>query len=286
MSSENVYRLNQILDSANYKASIRTKRDAVYIRGTFIGADGKKVRKEIALNAKIYDFTTCRDRIRDFYLEYEKKGYLPKVFSWNKTLEVKEVRKNTVEYGIEKFKEDYWESKGNPSEEEKNSESKRTLISYSDQLRKLEKYNDLELTPELLRTVIEEKSSPNTKPRQDMYKIFKRLGKLFFIESDLKDLDKIRGKYIPKKRIRLDDAAIVEEIDKIRDTAHQFFETAVIKKTEGPGHASLLSKEACEQGFDIVAAVGGDGTCNEVVNGMISEDELISEKTCFALLPF
>ena len=42
MSSENVYRLNQILDSANYKASIRTKRDAVYIRGTFIGADGKK----------------------------------------------------------------------------------------------------------------------------------------------------------------------------------------------------------------------------------------------------
>ena len=93
MSSENVYRLNQILDSANYKASIRTKRDAVYIRGTFLGADGKRVRKEIALNAKIYDFTTCRDRIRDFYLEYEKKGHLPKVFSWNKTLEVKEVRK-------------------------------------------------------------------------------------------------------------------------------------------------------------------------------------------------
>ena len=53
MSSENVYRLNQILDSANYKASIRTKRDAVYIRGTFLGADGKRVRKEIALNAKI-----------------------------------------------------------------------------------------------------------------------------------------------------------------------------------------------------------------------------------------
>ena len=228
MSSENVYRLNQILDSANYKASIRTKRDAVYIRGTFLGADGKRVRKEIALNAKIYDFTTCRDRIRDFYLEYEKKGHLPKLFSWNKTLEVKEVRKNTVEYGIEKFKEDYWESKGNPSEEEKTSESKRTLISYNDQLRKLEKYNDLELTPELLRTVIEEKSSPNTKPRQDMCKIFKRLGKLFFIESDLKDLDKIRGKYIPKKRTRLDDDAIVEEIDKVRDHQKYGWLTAAV----------------------------------------------------------
>ena len=228
MSSENVFRLNQILDSGNYKASIRTKRDAVYIRGTFLCSNGKRVRKEIALNAKIYDFTTCRDRIRDFYLEYERKGYLPKEFSWNKTVEVKEFAKNTVEYGIEKFKEEYWESKGNPSEEEKTSESKRTLISYTDQLRKLEKYNNLELTPELLRTVIEEKSRPNTKPRQDMCKIFKRLGKLFFVESDLKEIDKIRGKYIPSKRKRIDEDSVVEDIDKIRDHPKYGWLTAAV----------------------------------------------------------
>ena len=228
MSSENVFRLNQILDSGNYKASIRTKRDAVYIRGTFLSSNGKRVRKEIALNAKIYDFTTCRDRIRDFYLEYERKGYLPKEFSWNKTVEVKEFAKNTVEYGIEKFKEEYWESKGNPSEEEKTSESKRTLISYTDQLRKLEKYNNLELTPELLRTVIEEKSRPNTKPRQDMCKIFKRLGKLFFVESDLKEIDKIRGKYIPSKRKRIDEDSVVEDIDKIRDHPKYGWLTAAV----------------------------------------------------------
>ena len=228
MSSENVFRLNQILDSGNYKASIRTKRDAVYIRGTFLSSNGKRVRKEIALNAKIYDFTTCRDRIRDFYLEYERKGFLPKEFSWNKTEEVKEFAKNTVEYGIEKFKEEYWESKGNPSEEEKTSESKRTLISYTDQLRKLEKYNNLELTPELLRTVIEEKSRPNTKPRQDMCKIFKRLGKLFFVESDLKEIDKIRGKYIPSKRKRIDEDSVVEDIDKIRDHPKYGWLTAAV----------------------------------------------------------
>ena len=228
MSSENVFRLNQILDSGNYKASIRTKRDAVYIRGTFLCSNGKRVRKEIALNAKIYDFTTCRDRIRDFYLEYERKGYLPKEFSWNKTVEVKEFAKNTVEYGIEKFKEEYWESKGNPSEEEKTSESKRTLISYTDQLRKLEKYSNLELTPELLRTVIEDKSRPNTKPRQDMCKIFKRLGKLFFVESDLKEIDKIRGKYIPSKRKRIDEDSVVEDIDKIRDHPKYGWLTAAV----------------------------------------------------------
>ena len=228
MSSENVFRLNQILDSGNYKASIRTKRDAVYIRGTFLCSNGKRVRKEIALNAKIYDFTTCRDRIRDFYLEYERKGYLPKEFSWNKTVEVKEFAKNTVEYGIEKFKEEYWESKGNPSEEEKTSESKRTLISYTDQLRKLEKYSNLELTPELLRTVIEDKSRPNTKPRQDMCKIFKRLGKLFFVESDLKEIDKIRGKYVPSKRKRIDEDSVVEDIDKIRDHPKYGWLTAAV----------------------------------------------------------
>ena len=228
MSSEKVFRLNQILDSGNYKASIRTKRDAVYIRGTFLCSNGKRVRKEIALNAKIFDFTTCRDRIRDFYLEYERKGFLPKEFSWNKTEEVKEFAKNTVEYGIEKFKEEYWESKGNPSEEEKTSESKRTLISYTDQLRKLEKYNNLELTPELLRTVIEENSRPNTKPRQDMCKIFKRLGKLFFVESDLKEIDKIRGKYIPSKRKRIDEDSVVEDIDKIRDHPKYGWLTAAV----------------------------------------------------------
>tara|TARA_A100001011_G_C14168485_1_gene781395 strand:+ start:940 stop:1101 length:162 start_codon:yes stop_codon:yes gene_type:complete len=46
-----------------------------------------------------------------------------------------------------------------------------------------------------------------------MCKIFKRLVQLLFIETDLKDLDKIRGKYIPKKRTRLD-----EEIVKVIDS--------------------------------------------------------------------
>ena len=73
MSSENILRLNQLLDAGGYKASIRTKRDAVYIRGTFFDVDGIKKRKEIALNAKIFDFSTCRDRINDFYMQYSKK---------------------------------------------------------------------------------------------------------------------------------------------------------------------------------------------------------------------
>jgi YegS/Rv2252/BmrU family lipid kinase len=39
--------------------------------------------------------------------------------------------------------------------------------------------------------------------------------------------------------------------------------------TEYPTHATELAKEAAEQGFDVVVAIGGDGTVHEVVNGLM-----------------
>lgn len=38
--------------------------------------------------------------------------------------------------------------------------------------------------------------------------------------------------------------------------------------TEAPGHATELAKLAAEKGYDLVVSVGGDGTINEVVNGL------------------
>ncbi len=40
--------------------------------------------------------------------------------------------------------------------------------------------------------------------------------------------------------------------------------------TRGPGHATQMAQEAAPAGFDCVIAVGGDGTVNEVVNGLIA----------------
>jgi YegS/Rv2252/BmrU family lipid kinase len=42
--------------------------------------------------------------------------------------------------------------------------------------------------------------------------------------------------------------------------------------TAGPGHARHLAQEAGRQGRELVVAVGGDGTSNEVLNGLMQVD--------------
>lgn len=43
---------------------------------------------------------------------------------------------------------------------------------------------------------------------------------------------------------------------------------AIIRLTQAPEHAVQLAREAREENFDAVIAMGGDGTVNEVINGL------------------
>lgn len=43
--------------------------------------------------------------------------------------------------------------------------------------------------------------------------------------------------------------------------------------TEGPGHATLLAREALRSGWEMVVSVGGDGTLNEVINGFFEDTD-------------
>jgi len=38
--------------------------------------------------------------------------------------------------------------------------------------------------------------------------------------------------------------------------------------TEAPGHARELAESAARKGYELVVSVGGDGTINEIVNGL------------------
>lgn len=54
---------------------------------------------------------------------------------------------------------------------------------------------------------------------------------------------------------------------------------AEVCQTEGPGHASLLAREAVHSGMEMVVAAGGDGTVNEVMQS------LVGQRTALGVLP-
>jgi diacylglycerol kinase (ATP) len=69
----------------------------------------------------------------------------------------------------------------------------------------------------------------------------------------------------------------------------QFFENAGLEfnliTTERPGHALELAKEAVKQGYDVVVSAGGDGTANEILNGMIEANQENGHHACMAVIP-
>lgn len=60
--------------------------------------------------------------------------------------------------------------------------------------------------------------------------------------------------------------------------AHQW------EMTTGPGDGGRIAREAVQQGFDRIIAVGGDGTVNEVINGLFENDRLINPDLVFGVL--
>lgn len=50
--------------------------------------------------------------------------------------------------------------------------------------------------------------------------------------------------------------------------------------TEGPGHATELAREAVRAGHEVVVAVGGDGTMNEVAQGVLNTPAALALVPC------
>jgi len=55
--------------------------------------------------------------------------------------------------------------------------------------------------------------------------------------------------------------------------------------TKRPDHATELTRQALARGYDLIIAVGGDGTANEVANGFLNDDEPINPTARVGFIP-
>lgn len=62
---------------------------------------------------------------------------------------------------------------------------------------------------------------------------------------------------------------------KLRERLVQLGINGEFAKTTGPGEAETMAKAAVEKGFKTIVAVGGDGTVNEVMNGITDTTAVI-----------
>ncbi len=75
------------------------------------------------------------------------------------------------------------------------------------------------------------------------------------------------------KRIGVDPVQVISEY--FSGAGHELD----VRETTGRGDATVAARKAAEDGYDMVIAAGGDGTVNEVVNG------LVSSQVIFSLIP-
>jgi YegS/Rv2252/BmrU family lipid kinase len=90
-----------------------------------------------------------------------------------------------------------------------------------------------------------------------------KAGRGIAIPNVIRKIVKLQPKYIKKPETLL--SQIKNELE------HYGFAPDMVI-TQRANHATELAKEAAEKAYDIVVAVGGDGTINEVVNGLVFSD--------------
>jgi diacylglycerol kinase (ATP) len=73
-----------------------------------------------------------------------------------------------------------------------------------------------------------------------------------------------------------------EEIGELRERLDQQLPGAAVRITEKAGDATAIAREALASGVELIVAAGGDGTLNEVVNGLAAD----FGRARLGLLPF
>ena len=72
--------------------------------------------------------------------------------------------------------------------------------------------------------------------------------------------------------------------NRLEPEIQEAFPNAEILHTKEPGHGIMLTRAALESGANLVVAVGGDGTANEVANGFFDNRRLVSADAKLGIL--
>jgi YegS/Rv2252/BmrU family lipid kinase len=83
---------------------------------------------------------------------------------------------------------------------------------------------------------------------------------------------------MPSPCVIFNPAARGEKARQFRDHLAALSGNAALKPTYAPGAGRTLARQAVEEGFTTVVAAGGDGTLNEVVNGLYDANGLASAR--------
>jgi YegS/Rv2252/BmrU family lipid kinase len=71
----------------------------------------------------------------------------------------------------------------------------------------------------------------------------------------------------------------------LREIIHEAYGPFETRFTDKPGSATTLTRDALKSGAELVVAIGGDGTINEVVNGFYEGTRAIAPQASFGVLP-
>ncbi len=69
-------------------------------------------------------------------------------------------------------------------------------------------------------------------------------------------------------------------IDRVKTMMEERGVDFAIRETQYPGHATELAKAAVEEGFDVIVAVGGDGTLRETALSVVHTDRVLGLLPC------
>jgi diacylglycerol kinase (ATP) len=70
----------------------------------------------------------------------------------------------------------------------------------------------------------------------------------------------------------------------VREMERRFGKNYLLTETSGQGNASILARDAAKKGAVLVIAAGGDGTVNEVINGLLQNRKPVNDQCELGIL--